>query len=45
MLSGAVRRSQRVVQDAGASTENVVSCFFRRQEAHIQDLDKLIETA
>lgn len=40
-----LKEYQRIARDAGASTENVVSAFIGRQEAHIQDLDRFIETA
>ncbi len=40
-----LKEYQRIAQDAGASTENVVSAFIGRQQAHIQNLDRLIETA
>jgi hypothetical protein len=36
---------ERIAQNGGASTENVVSSFIGRQQAHIQDLDRLIEIA
>lgn len=35
----------RIAQNGGASTENVVSSFIGRQQAHIQDLDTLSEFA
>ncbi len=36
---------QRIAQHAGASTENVVSSFVARQQAHIAELERLIEAA
>ena len=40
-----LKEYQRIAQDAGASTENVVSSFIGRQQAHIDDLDRLIDAA
>jgi hypothetical protein len=40
-----LKEYQRVGQGAGASTENIVSSFVQRQQAHIDDLDRLIGTA
>lgn len=40
-----LKQYQRMAQDGGASAENIVSSFIGRQHAHIQDLDRLIETA
>jgi hypothetical protein len=40
-----LKEYERIARDAGASTENVVSSFIRRQQAHIDDLDGLIEAA
>jgi hypothetical protein len=40
-----LKEYQRIAQDAGASTENVVSSFIGRQAAHIHELDGLIDAA
>jgi hypothetical protein len=40
-----LKEYQRVGQEAGASTENILSSFIQRQQAHIDDLDRLIGTA
>lgn len=38
-----LKEYERIAQDGAASTENVVSSFIGTQQAHIQDLDRLIE--
>lgn len=40
-----LKEYQRIAQDGGASTENAVSSFIGRQQAHINDLDRLVGTA
>lgn len=40
-----LKEYERVARDAGAATENVVSSFLGRQQAHIHELDNLIDAA
>jgi hypothetical protein len=40
-----LKEYQRIAQNAGASTENIVSSFVARQQHHIWNLDRLIEAA
>jgi hypothetical protein len=40
-----LKEYERIAQDAGASTENVVSSFISRQQAHIAHLNRLIDAA
>lgn len=40
-----LKEYRRIAENAGASTENVVSSFIGRQAAHIHELDGLIDAA